>query len=230
MSTEVVYKILPSDVGSTKICVEPVTQGPYDSSSQYVKVTINSDGKVGDVVKQKASTDDLNVLENEKAEEPQTTVESQKTAKYIIDIIANVNEGVEDDNSIISDNNKEFFIKCVNEYENIDNFTLRSELSDKDYSRIVNPIEVIIKTCISELFDKIDKQSITDQPTLKGILRDANTKINEILSMNGGFSMKSLTGKLFGSKKSKKRFSKRSFRKSKQSKRSGRKYRSTRRK
>jgi len=42
----------------------------------------------------------------------------------------------------------------------------------------------------------------------------------------GGFSMKSLTGKLFGSKKSKRRFAKRSFKKSK---RSGRKHRSTRR-
>ena len=49
----------------------------------------------------------------------------------------------------------------------------------------------------------------------------------------GGFSMKSLSRGLFGSKKSKKRFAKRSFKKSKQSKRSkrsGRKYRSTRRK
>jgi hypothetical protein len=42
----------------------------------------------------------------------------------------------------------------------------------------------------------------------------------------GGFSMKSLSRGLFGSKKSKRRFSKRSFKKSK---RSGRKHRSTRR-
>jgi hypothetical protein len=96
----------------------------------------------------------------------------------------------------------------------------------------LNAGSIALRTALEDINNKnnIDLPIVTINNGVDGGVTDeilnAVTNNAGLIEHQGGFSMKSLTGKLFGSKKSKRRFSKRSFKKSK---RSIRKHRSTRR-
>ena len=231
------FEIIQNDIGDTsgKICVKEVTNNTYTEGKQYVEVTTDGKTVSGAVTK---------ISKNGKLEDDSEITEStgiKKTPSELVldEVIRNITTNGNDTIAVK-------ILKIVLEsmplmdVNNIGKVTDAFNDPESQHQEKVNIIKSIIneaKKAVSSVTNKSATadaaaaeavKNVNSLDTTNSTLEDADVDtINKI--QLGGFSMKSLTGKLFGSKKSKKRFLKRSFKKSKQSKRSGRKYRSTRR-
>jgi len=231
--TEVTYEIVSNQDG--KVCVEEVKDGNYRDNIQYVKVTVdNTTGNVTNTIKQvKGETG--NILINgvvaatpATTEDEDTTIESEnnESATGVEPEIIDEKTAAVNLSKAISTIFKENGVVSKYKYNLswLPKYIISQNKSDDipttyDNNKVAN----IVKTTINGRNFKFE--------ILNNMLEEIIN--NTFVEKKGGFSMKSLTGKLFGTKRrfvKRNRFSRRVTRKlTRRPRRSFRKRRSTRR-